>query len=153
MLKAAARIQTTHVPYKGLAPALIDLLAGHVDIMFDNLGNSLSYIRDGRLKALGVAGAGRIAELPDVPAIAETYPGVLATSWFGVVAPPRTPPEVADKLSRAIAEILKLPDVVTQLHGLSFTPVGNSPAEMAAFLEKESERWRAVATAAGIKPE
>src|SRR6185369_4293746 len=91
MLKAAAHIQATHVPYKGLAPAITDLLAGHVDFMFDNLGNSLALIKEGRLKALGVAGSARISELPDVPAITETYPAVRSSSWFGLVAPPKTP--------------------------------------------------------------
>jgi tripartite-type tricarboxylate transporter receptor subunit TctC len=153
MLKAAAHIETTHVPYKGLAPALADLLAGHVDLMFDNLGNSLAYIRDGRLNALGIADDGRIPELPDVPAITGSYPGVHSTSWFGVVAPPRTPPEIAELLSRAIAEVLQMPDVSQRLHTMSFTPVGNSPAEMAKFLGEESARWRSVITAVGIKPE
>jgi len=153
MLKAAARIETTHVPYKGLAPALADLLAGRVDVMFDNLGNSIAYIRDGRLKALGIADETRIAELPDVPPIAATYPGVHATSWFGVVAPPRTPPEIANRLSAAIAEALHMPDVVEKLHAMSFTPVGNSPAKMAKLLAEESARWRAVIATVGLKPE
>jgi tripartite-type tricarboxylate transporter receptor subunit TctC len=151
MLKAAAHIQTTHVPYKGLAPALNDLLAGHVDIMFDNLGNSFRYIRDGRVKVLGVASDMRIPELPQVPAIAETYPDVRSTSWFGVVAPPRTPPEIANKLSLAIAEVLRLPEVTQRLRALSLTPVGNMPLEMAAFLKRESERWQSVIAAAGIE--
>ncbi len=153
MLKLAARIETTHVPYKGLAPALADLLAGHVDLMFDNLGNSIAYIRDGRLKPLGIADDARIPELPDVPPIAATYPGVHSTSWFGVVAPPKTPPEIANRLSAAIAEVLHAPDVVEKLHAMSFTPVGNSPAKMARFLAEESARWRTVITTVGIKPE
>jgi tripartite-type tricarboxylate transporter receptor subunit TctC len=153
MLKAAAHIQTTHVPYKGLAPAVTDLLAGHVDFMFDNLGNSLAHIRDGRLKVFGLASDTRISELPHVPTIAETYPGVRTMSWFGVVAPPKTPPEIAGELARAIGETLKRPEVTARLHALSFTPLGNSPAAMAAFLKQESERWRSVITAAGIKPE
>jgi tripartite-type tricarboxylate transporter receptor subunit TctC len=153
MLKAAARIETTHVPYKGLAPALIDLLVGRVDIMFDNLGNSLRYIRDARLKALGVASDMRIPELPDLPVIAETYPGVRSTSWFGVVAPPRTSPEIANKLSLAIAETLRLPEVTQRIRALSLTPVGNTPTQMAAFMKQESERWHSVIAAAGIKRE
>ena len=153
MLKAAARIQTTHVPYKGLAPAVTDLLAGHVDVMFDNLGNSFAHIRDGRVKALGVASRMRFPELPQVPAIAEIYPDVVSTSWFGVVAPPKTPPAIAATLSQAIAEILKMPDVAARLRAMSFTPVGSSPAEMAAFLNEERARWRSVVAAAGIRPE
>jgi tripartite-type tricarboxylate transporter receptor subunit TctC len=153
MLKAAAQIETTHVPYKGLAPALTDLLAGHVDVMFDNLGNSIGYIRSGRLKALGIADDARIPELPDVTPITVTYPGVHSTSWFGVVAPQGTPPQIAQRLSSAIADVLHTPEVVEKLHAMSFVPVGNSPANMAEFLAEETHRWRAVISAVGIKPE
>jgi tripartite-type tricarboxylate transporter receptor subunit TctC len=153
MLKAAAKIETTHVPYKGLAPALADLLAGRVDVMFDNLGNSIAYIRGGRLKALGIADDARISELPGVPPIAVTFPTVHSTSWFGVVAPPRTPAPIANRLSTAIAEVLHMPDMVEKLHAMSFTPVGSSPAQMAKFLTEEMARWRVVVTTVGIKPE
>lgn len=153
MLKAAAHIQTTHVPYKGLAPAVTDLLAGRVDFMFDNLANSLAHIREGRLKALAIADRARIAQLPEVPAIAEIYPSVESTSWLGVVAPPKTPPAIAATLARSIGEILATPEVSAKLRALSFTPVGDSPAAMTAFLKDETERWRSVLAAAGIKPE
>jgi tripartite-type tricarboxylate transporter receptor subunit TctC len=122
-------------------------------MMFDNLGNSIAFIRDGRLKALGIADGARIAELPDVPPIAATYPGVHSTSWFGVVAPPKTPVQIASRLSTAIAEVLHMPEVTDKLHMMSFMPVGNSPADMAKFLADETERWRAVIAAVGIKPE
>jgi tripartite-type tricarboxylate transporter receptor subunit TctC len=153
MLKLAAKIDFVHVPYKGLAPAMTDLLGGHVDMMFDNLTNALPQVRDGKVKALAVAGATRIPELPDVPAIAEMYPGFYATSWFAIVAPPRTPPEIAGKISQSIAAALKTPDVIERYRALASTPVGNSPGEMAAFLKKESARWRQVIADAGIKPE
>jgi tripartite-type tricarboxylate transporter receptor subunit TctC len=153
MLKAAAKIETTHVPYKGLAPALNDLIAGHIDLMFDNLGNSLPQIRAGKVRALGIGGEVRIPELPDVPAIAETFPGFVSTSWFAVVAPPKTPPVIAAQVSQAIAEVLKLPEVAQRLQALSFAPVGSSPAEAAAFVKRDAERWRGVIVAAGIKPE
>jgi tripartite-type tricarboxylate transporter receptor subunit TctC len=153
MLNALAGISTTHVPYRGLGPAVTDLLAGHVDMMFDNLGNSLPHIRDGKLRALGVAGETRIAELPGVLAIAETYPGFLSTSWFAAVAPPRTPQGIAVRLSQAFAEALRLPDVVARLRELSITPVGSSPAEAAAFVKQEAERWRQAIGSANIRPE
>ena len=153
MFKAATHIQTSHVPYKGLAPAVTDLLAGHVDFMFDNLGNTFAHIKAGRLKALGIASDARLSELPNVPTIAESYPSVSSTSWFGVVAPPNTPPEIADRLSRVISEALKLPEVTAKLRAMSFTSVGSSPAEVATFLKQELERWRSVILAAGIKPE
>jgi tripartite-type tricarboxylate transporter receptor subunit TctC len=153
MLKALAGISTTHVPYRGLGLAVTDLLAGHVDMMFDNLGNSLPHIREGKLKALGVAGETRIAELPGVPALAETYPGFLSTSWFAVVAPPRTPQDIAVKLSQSFAEALRLPDVATRLRELSTTPIGSSPAEAVAFVKQEAERWRQAIGSANIRPE
>ena len=153
MLKSAAGIDFVHVPYKGLAPAMTDLLAGHVDIMFNNLSNALPQIKDGNLKALGVASDRRIPELPDLPAVAEMFPGFYSTSWFAVVAPPKTPASIAAKLSEAIAEILRQPDVIERFRALSSTPVGTSPVETAAFLRKESERWRQVIVAASIKPE
>jgi tripartite-type tricarboxylate transporter receptor subunit TctC len=153
MLKSAARIQTTHVPYKGLAPAVTDLLAGHVDFMFDNIGNSLPHIRAGRVKIYGVASDRRIVDLPDVPTIAETYPGVRTASWFGVVAPPKTPSQIAERLAQAISDVLKEPEVTSRLRTLSLTPVGNSPAEMARLLQEERARWGSVIAAAGIKPE
>ena len=142
MLNALAGIQSTHVPYKGLGPAVTDILAGHVDMMFDNLGNSLPHIRSGKLRVLGVAGDTRISELHSVPAIAETYPGFDSRSWFALVAPPNTPPAIASKLSQAIAEVLREPDVVRRLHDLSFAPVGSTPAQTAAYIKREAARWR-----------
>ncbi len=152
-LKTLADIRIAHVPYKGAAPALTDLLAGHIEMMFDNLGNPLQFIRDGRLRALAVASETRIAELPDVPSIAETFPGFVSTSWFAIVAPPKTPTEIAAKLQAAIAEILRLPDVAMPLQRLPAKPVGSSPAETAALIKDETARWHKIIRAAGIKPE
>src|SRR5262245_6354465 len=151
MLMAAAGVRMVHVPYKGLTPAMTDLLAGHVDVMFDNLANTLPLIRDGRLRALAVGDKGRIAELPEVPAVAEIYPGFYSAGWYAVVAPPKTPPAIATKLSAAIAEALKLPDVVKRLADYSALPVGNSPDETALLIEQESKRWLRVVTSAGIR--
>jgi tripartite-type tricarboxylate transporter receptor subunit TctC len=153
MLRSAAGIRMVHVPYKGQGPAMNDLLGGHVDLLVDNLANTLPHIRDGKLKALGVASEERIPELPGVPALAETYPGVVNTAWYAIVAPPKTPPEIAAKLSTAVAETLKLADVMNRLRDFAATPVGNSPAEAAAFFKQESERWRRVIAANGIKLE
>jgi tripartite-type tricarboxylate transporter receptor subunit TctC len=152
-LKTLADIRLTHVPYKGAAPALTDLLAGHIEMMFDNLGNPLQFIRDDRRRALAVASATRIPELPEVPAIAETFPGFVSTSWFAIVAPPRTPPEIATKLQVAVADILHMPDVAHRLQQLPAKPVGSTPAETAALIKEETARWRKIIEAAGIKPE
>jgi tripartite-type tricarboxylate transporter receptor subunit TctC len=153
MLRSAAGIRWVHAPYKGTAPATTDLIAGHVDLMIDNLANTLPLIRSGQLRALAVANATRIAELPDVPAIAESYPGLVASGWYAIAAPPKTPPEIAGKLASAIAETLRLPDVARKLADYAATPVGSAPEETAAFFRQESERWRAVIVANGIKPE
>jgi tripartite-type tricarboxylate transporter receptor subunit TctC len=154
MFKAAAGgLKITQIPYKGTAPGLAALLAGEVDMMFDNLGVTLQQVRAGRLKALAVAGERRVASLPDVPAMAEIYPGFLSIAWFGVVAPPKTPPEIAAKLSAAIIDVLKQPEVARRLVELSAEPIGSTPAEMAATMKQDAERWRGVIRAAKVKVE
>ena len=147
---AAGALKATHVPYKGTAPALGALLAGEVNLMFDNLGVSLQHVRSGRLKALAVCSERRVASLPDVPAMTETYPGFVSVAWFGVVAPPQTPARIAARLNQAIVEALKLPDVGKRLGELSAEPVGNTPAQMAAFMKVDAQRWRSVIRAANV---
>jgi len=151
MLKLAAHIEMTHVPYAGLAPAITDLLAGHTDVMTANLDSVLAYVQDGKLRGLAVTSEKRAPELPDLPAIAETYPEVVSTSWFAVVAPPKTPPEIAKKLSQAFAEILREPEIEKRWREMSLTPVGGTPEEVGAFLKAETERWHKVIVAGGIK--
>ena len=151
MLQTMAGIKMVHVPYQGMAPATTDLLAGHVDLMFDNLANTAPHIKRGNLKVLAVGEHKRIPEFPAVPAVAESFPGFFVSGWYAVAAPPRTPGAIADKLATAIAESLKLPDVATRLQGYSATPVASSPSETAAFLKAESECWRQVIQANGIK--
>ncbi len=148
---AAGGLKATHVPYKGTAPALAALLSGEVNLMFDNLGVSLQHVRTGRLKALAICSERRVASLPDVPAMAETYPGFVAVAWFGVVAPPKAPARVAAKLSSTIADALKLPDVAKRLAELSAEPVGHTPAQMAAFMKEDAERWRTVVRTANVR--
>ena len=144
-------LRITHIPYKGTAPALADLLGGQVEMMCDNLGVSLPHVRSGKLKALGVASARRVKALPDVPALAETLPGFEAVAWFGIVAPPKTPAGIADKVSAAVADALKLPDVQKRLQDLSAEPMGLSPAETAAYMKQETRRWAEVIRSAGVK--
>jgi tripartite-type tricarboxylate transporter receptor subunit TctC len=151
LLKIQAGIEILHVPYRGLVPT--DLLAGRVDLMFNNLGNTLPQIKSGALKVLAVGSEKRLAALPDVPAVSEIFPGFVFTSWFAIVAPPKSSPEIAAKLSTAIAEILRLPDVAERIRDLSMTPVGSTPTETAAFIREERERWRKVIAQAGIKPD
>jgi tripartite-type tricarboxylate transporter receptor subunit TctC len=152
MLAGAAGLRLVHVPYTGAAPALNDLLAGHIDLMIDNLGNSLPLVREGKLRPLAIASPPRIPELPDVPAIAELFPGFYSSGWFGVVAPPNTPRPIADKLSQAIADVVKLPDVARRYSELAVQPAGMTPAQMSKFVREESERWGQVIAKSGIKP-
>jgi tripartite-type tricarboxylate transporter receptor subunit TctC len=150
MLKRAAGIQMTHVPYAGLAPAITDLLAGHTDVMTANLDSVLAQV-GGKLRGLAVTSETRAREVPGLPAIAETYPEVVSTSWFAVVAPPKTPPEIAGKLSQAFAEILREPEIERKWREMTLTPVGGTPEEVAAFLKAETARWREVIVSGGIK--
>src|SRR5881396_369059 len=149
----AGGLKITHIPYKGTAPALTDLLAGQVDMMCDNLGVSLPHVRSGKLKALAVASKQRFAGLPDAPALAETLPGFESRAWYGIVAPPGTPAPIAAKVSAGVADALKNPDVLKRLQELSAEPMGLTPAETAAFMKAESERWGAVIRSAGVKLE
>jgi len=151
MLKLAAGIEMTHVPYAGLAPALTDLLAGHTDVMTANLDSVLAQVQEGKLRGLAVTSEKRAPEVPDLPAIAESYPEVVSTSWFAVVAPPKTPAEIAEKLSRAFAEILREPEVEKKWREMALTPVGGTPDEVGAFLKAETARWRHVIVSGGIK--
>jgi tripartite-type tricarboxylate transporter receptor subunit TctC len=147
----AGGLDIAHIPYKGTAPALADLLGGQVELMFDNLGVSLPHVRAGKLKALAVASRKRTAALPDVPALAEVLPGFEAVAWFGIVAPPRTPQSIAEKVSSSVREALGHADVQKRLAELSAEPMGLTPAETAAFMRQETERWGAVIRSAGVK--
>jgi tripartite-type tricarboxylate transporter receptor subunit TctC len=150
-LKILGEAPILHVPYKGMSPATNDLLSGQVDLMFDNLGNSLPRIESGSVKALAVASEKRLPSLPQVPAISELFPGFVSDTWFAVVAPPKTPFTVAAQLSAAISDVLRMPDVVTRLQALSARPLGTSPAETETLLKAETKRWRKVIQTAGIK--
>ena len=147
----AGGLRITHVPYKGTAPALTDLLGGQVDMMCDNLGVSLPHVRSGKLRALAVASRKRFSALPDVPALAEVLPGFESLAWFGVVAPPKTSAAIAEKVAAGVAEAIRHPDVLKRLSELSAEPMGLSPAETGAFMRQEAERWGAIIRSAGVK--
>jgi len=153
MLKAMTGVKIVNVPYKGLTPALNDLLAGRVDVMFDNLGTSAPHIANGSLKAIGIGTMRRHPMFPQLPALAEDVPGMLSSAWFAMVAPPNTPPAVIDVLYAAVSEALKAPDVQEKFARAYARPVGQSPAETAAFFDRERNRWRAIIVSAGIKAE
>ena len=147
----AGGLRIAHIPYKGTAPSLAAVLGNEVSMMFDNLGVTLPHALSGRLRALAVCSERRVAALPQVPAMVEIYPGFVSIAWFGIVAPPGTPPKIAAKVSAAIAEALKSPDVGKRLSDLSAEPIGSTPAQMAAFMKEDAERWRNVIRSAGVR--
>jgi tripartite-type tricarboxylate transporter receptor subunit TctC len=153
MFKSMAGVKITHIPYKGSAPALTDLLSGQVDMLFAELGGALQYIRTGKVRALAVGSEKRNALLSDVPTMAEVVPGYQSTVWIGMVAPPKTPAAIANKLSSAVAEIVRQPDVAKRLTELSIDGVGSTPGEMALFMKQESDRWGKVIRATAIRAE
>ena len=151
MFQMMADVKFQTVPYRGSAPALTDLTAGSVDLMFDNLGVSLALVKGGQLKLLGVATPKRMASLPDVPTIAETLPGFESAAWFAIVAPPRTPPAVVAKINADVNEALRQGDVIARLAQLSAEPIGGTPQATAAYMRDEIERWHKVIKAANVK--
>jgi tripartite-type tricarboxylate transporter receptor subunit TctC len=153
MFQMLANVQFVNVPYRGSAPALQGLVAGDVDIMFDNLGVSLALVQGGKLKLIAVGTERRMTSLPEVPTIAETLPGFVSSAWFAVVAPSKTPQAIAAKINADINEALRQPDIVKRLADLSAEPVGGTTAAAAAFMRQEVERWGAVIKATGIKLE
>lgn len=144
-----------HIPYKGSAQAVVDLISGQVDLNFDGVGSSLQFIRAGKIKALGVATTRRVAQIADVPTIIESgLPGFTAQSWFGVFAPAGTPPDIVAKLSDDMTGFLKSPEIikkVAELGGELAPP--NTPAEYTKFVQNETVRWSKVIRDANIKAE
>jgi tripartite-type tricarboxylate transporter receptor subunit TctC len=151
LFNSMAAVQITHVPYKGSGPALNDLVAGHVDIMFGELAPSFPHVQAGKLKALAVSGDKRVSNLPDVPTVNEVLPGFVVTSWWGIVGPPDMPAAITNRLSAAVGEIMKQPDVTARLTDMSMVSAGSSSAEFAKFISAEAERWGDVIRISGAK--
>ena len=148
-----AKVKIRHVPYRGSAPALQGLLAGNVDLMFDNLGVSLALVQAGKLKLLAVASAQRMASLPNVPTLAETLPGFESVAWYGIVAPPKTPKAIVDKINADVNDAMKQPEVQDRLKKLSAEIFGGSVERTSKYMHEEVERWDGVIKAAHIKLE
>jgi tripartite-type tricarboxylate transporter receptor subunit TctC len=146
-------IKLTHLPYKGAGLALNDVVAGHVDMMMSEVGLVLPFIQSGRLRALGIGSEKRNPVLSGVPTIAEVLPGFVSLSWNGMVAPAGTPPDIVNKVSTAVADIMKHPDVASRLKDLSVEGIGSTPAQMATFVKQERERWANVIRVTGARPD
>jgi len=150
LFQMMAHVKLQNVPYRGSAPALNDLVAGSVDCMFDNIGVSMQLVKAGKLKLIAVASPQRLASLPNVPTIGETLPGFAAVTWYAIVAPPKTPAAIADKISAGVNEALKDPDVRKRLTDLSAEPAGGTPQETTAYFGDETKRWKDVITSAHV---
>jgi len=152
MLAIAGGVKMTHVPYKGSPPALTDIMAGRVAVMFDTPVAVLPFIKDGRLKALAVSGSTRIAALPDVPTVAESgYPGFSAVSWMAFVAPAKTPEPIVAKLSDAILKVVKTPEMQKYFAEKGVEPMPMTSNELGIFIKSEVAKWGKAAKAAGAK--
>jgi tripartite-type tricarboxylate transporter receptor subunit TctC len=152
LLKLKSGANMRDIPIRqGTGPAMIEVLAGRIDAMFLNISEGMPHIKSGGVLPLGVSTDTRIPQLPDVPTIAESYPGFYSSTWYAMVAPPQTPADVADKLSKAVVETLKAPDVAGKLEEQSMIVVAAPQAETAAFIKREVDRWREVIKAAGTK--
>jgi len=153
LFKRMAGVDMTHVPYKASAQSFQDLLGGQVMITMDSQIQALPYIRDGRLRALGVLSSQRSAQLPEVPTIAETVPGYELTNWFGLVAPAATPKDLLAKISADVQKALQDPGLREKITALSAAVVGDTPEQFGATMRADSEKWARVIREANIKAE
>ena len=150
LFKMMTKVDMVHIPYKGSAPAVTDLLGNQIAIMFDNMPSAIQHVRSGKLRPLAVTTAKRSPELPDVPTVAEAgVPGYEATSWFGLFAPAKVPADVQAKLHAAIIKVLQKPDVVKKIGDQGGEVVTESQAEFAKFIAAENEKWKKVVKTSG----
>jgi tripartite-type tricarboxylate transporter receptor subunit TctC len=153
LFKTMTGCQMVHVPYKGASPALTDLMAGQVHVIFDNLPSSLPLIKSGRLRALGVTSAGREPSLPDVPTVGETVAGYEATAWFGIGMPKGTPREAIEKVNAEVNRALADPRMRARLAELGGAPIAGTPEDFGNVIRAETDKWAKVVRASGAKVE
>jgi tripartite-type tricarboxylate transporter receptor subunit TctC len=151
LLKQTAGIKLLHVPFKGNAPAFIEVIAGRIPLIIDPVASSLQFVQSGRLKPIAITNATRSPALPDVPTVAETFPGFDVQSFFGVVVPAGTPKDVVRKLNADFVKVLQMPDVRSKLGELGMEPAGTSPEEFDSFIRAEIPKWAKVVESGGIK--
>lgn len=152
MFASAAGIKMTHVPYKGSAPSVNDVIAGQVQLTFEAVAIGLPHAKSGRLRALATTGTTRLDVFPDVATVGETLKGFNVTNWFGMAAPAKTPADRVARLNQSVVKALKDPEVKKTLAGLGVDPVGDTPAQFASYIQSETTRWQKVINDAGIKP-
>ena len=133
-----------HIPYKGTALAIPDLVSGKVDVLFDSLPTGLPHVKDGRLRALGVTSAKRTPLAPDLPPISDVLPGYESTTWFGLFGPKGLPADVVTRVNTAANQVLKDPEVIDKLTRLGIEPVGGTPAQFTAMLNTELAKWKKI---------
>jgi len=153
LFKLMTGVEMTHVPYRGNAPALTDLLGGQVQVMFDTMPNSIEYIKAGKLRPLAVTTATRWEGLPDIPTVGDFVPGYEASGWYGLAAPKNTPPEIVDKLNNEVNAALADPKMKARLADMGGTVLAGSPADFGKLIATETEKWGKVIRAANIKAE
>jgi tripartite-type tricarboxylate transporter receptor subunit TctC len=153
LFKMMTGVNIVHVPYRGGAPAMLDLIAGRAQVMFDNVPTALPYIRDGKIRPLAVTAAARVDVLPDLPLVADYLPGYEASAWYGIVGPKGTPADVVDKLNREANAILAEPDKKKRLAELGASLLPGTPADFGKLLADETAKWGKVIRFAGIKAE
>ena len=152
MFKRLANVEMTHVPYRGGAPAINDLIPGRVDVIFDNMPSILSHVRAGSVRGLAVTTRERVAVVPEIPTIAEQgVPGFDVMSWFGFFVPAKTPQEIVARINADTNAALAHPSVKTRLEELGATPKGSTPGELASFLKSEIDKWGPVIREAKIR--
>ena len=153
LLQMMTGIKLVHVPYRGNAPALTDLIAGQVQLVFPSSASSIEYVRTGKVRGLAVTGSTRLDALPDLPTVADSVPGYEASSLYGIGAPRNTPAEVIDRLNKEVNAALADPKLKARLADLGGTPFGGSSAEFGKLMADETEKWGKVVKFAGIKPQ
>ena len=153
LFKRMAKVEMRHVPYRGGAPAITDLIPGRVDVIFDNMPSIITHVRNGSVRGVAVTTKERVAVVPDVPTIGETVPGFDVVSWFGFFVPAKTPAEIVAKINADTNAALVDPSVKSRFEELGAVPKGSTPAELAAFLQSETDKWGPVIRDAQIKLE